>query len=348
MYDINKYLKLYKIVIDNKDFMHLNKKTIFVTGATGFLGMWLLRTIDFLNNNFQLNIKLIVLIRNKKKKNFLKIFKNTKIDFVEGSITNFKFKKKKIDYVIHLAAETSAKKNKDYYEVINTIINGTVRLLEYSKMMQVKSFSYLSSGGVYGKDCKNVSGWNEDDRSAPNIYDEVATYGLSKKCSENILINAFKNINSLKTLNIFRAFSFGGAYFNKNNHFAYDNFIKQRIQKKNIELTTSGKSKRNYMHPLDLANWMLIGIRFNGINLINSGADKNYSIQALAEKIAKYKFNGLPTVRVKIGKQELKENYIPDLSTAKNLGLQAKISLDMQIEDSLNYYYAKDIKSSSI
>ena len=54
------------------------------------------------------------------------------------------------------------------------------------------------------------------------------------------------------------------------------------------------------------------------------------------------------TCRVKIGKQELKENYIPDLSAAKNLGLQAKISLDMQIEDSLNYYYAKDIKSSSI
>ena len=37
----------------------------------------------------------------------------------------------------------------------------------------------------------------------------------------------------------------------------------------------------------------------------------------------------------------MKENYVPDCIKAKELGLDAKISINMQIEDSLNFYYNK-------
>ena len=110
---------------------------------------------------------------------------------------------------------------------MNTIINGTIRIIEYCKFVKASSISYLSSGGVYGKDCSKFKGWSESDNCSPTVYDSVATYGLSKKCAENILIESFNKFSNLNTINIFRAFSFGGSYFNYENHFAFDNFRKE-------------------------------------------------------------------------------------------------------------------------
>ena len=115
-----------------------------------------------------------------------------------------------------------------------------------------------------------------------------------------MLLEYFKNSKNLKTLNIFRAFSFGGSEFNSDSHFAYYKFIKNRILNKDIKLYSLGTSTRNYMHPLDLANWMLLSLKFKNINLINTGnTDSNTTIYNLAKKIAEYKYYDLPLVRVK-------------------------------------------------
>ncbi len=341
MYNKSEHIMLYKKALGKDDFSHLYNKTIFITGATGFLGMWLVRSIDYLNKTLSLNIKILILLRSKNKKKLFENFKNIKIDYISGSVTNFNFKKKKIDHIIHLAAETSEKKNKDKIEVVNTIINGTIRVLQYSHFIKANSISYLSSGGVYGKNCTHKEGWRESDNNSPTLYDNVATYGLSKKCAENILVESFKKSSHLKVVNIFRAFSFGGSYFNTDNHFAFDDFIKKRINQKDINLLSNGLVMRNYMHPLDISNWILISKKFDKINLFNTGANKNYSIKNLAKRISEIKYHGLPPIKVKTGSNNTKENYIPNLNLAKKFGLKAKISLDMQIKDSLNYYYGR-------
>ena len=51
--------------------------------------------------------------------------------------------------------------------------------------------------------------------------------------------------------------------------------------------------------------------------------------------------------KINIGNNNNNENYIPNLLKAKKLGLEAKISLDMQIQDSLNYYSGKKISQSN-
>ena len=94
-----------------------------------------------------------------------------------------------------------------------------------------------------------VKRWKECSSSAPSIFEKIATYGLSKKISENLLIEAYKSSSNFKTLNIFRAFSFGGSHFNDTNHFAYDSFIKKQVLNKTIKLSSNGKGVRNYMHP---------------------------------------------------------------------------------------------------
>ena len=95
MYNKSEHIMLHEKALGKEDFNHLYNKTIFITGATGFLGMWLIRSIDYLNKTLYLNIKIIILLRSKNKKKLLKKFKNVNIDYINGSVTNFSFKKKK-------------------------------------------------------------------------------------------------------------------------------------------------------------------------------------------------------------------------------------------------------------
>lgn len=347
MYNKKSSLFLYDYVFKNEHFSFLYKKKLFISGATGFLGMWLLRAIDYINKEKKLQIEVYLLTRKKNIKHQISKLSHTKCKVFNGDITSFSLKKRKIDHIVHLAAETSIEKNNDTLNVSNTIINGTSRIIKYRKLVSAKSITYLSSGGVYGKNCRSSKGWKESSKSTPSIFDKVATYGLSKKCSENLLIDAYRNSKDFKTLNIFRSFSFGGSHFNNKNHFAYDHFIKCKSSNQTINLSSNGSGLRNYMHPLDLANWILLSLNFSKINILNTGGNSNCSIGMLAEKIAKYKYQNTNTVKINIGKNKNKENYIPNLSKAKKLGLKAKISLDMQIKDSLNYYHDKKISESN-
>ena len=49
MQNKNSNMYLYDLVLEKENFSFLQKKTLFITGGTGFLGMWLLRAIDFIN-----------------------------------------------------------------------------------------------------------------------------------------------------------------------------------------------------------------------------------------------------------------------------------------------------------
>ena len=340
--------KLFDLVFKKKNYLYLKNKSIFITGGSGFLGRWILRSIDYLNLNKRLNIKLVLLLRDEKKIRHIKFLTtNTKLKIIKGNILSFKFKKIPIDHIFHLATESISNSIEDSLKVGDTIINGTTRLIEFSSYLNVQSISYLSSGAVYGKNCKSKFGWKEVDIEGPSVSEGFAVYGLSKKYAESLLI---KNFNKIKTTNIFRAFSFGGSYFNSVNNFAYDNFIKNRISLSKITLNSNGKSIRNYMHPIDLSNWMLESLKLKEINIINTGGETDISLKNLAKTIASYNYNTLPEVGIKYSPSDSFENYIPNLSKANSLGLSTKISLEMQIEDSFNFYYNKnyDRKSSSI
>jgi len=340
--------QLFDLVFKKKKYLFLKNKSIFITGGSGFIGRWILRSIDYLNLKKKLNIKLVVLVRDKKKINHIKyLTKNTRLKIIKGNLLSFKLKKILVDHIFHLATESISDSVESNLKVADTIIKGTTRLIELSNYSKVQSFSYLSSGAVYGKNCKSKLGWREFDRSGPSLSEDFAIYGLSKKCAESLLINNLKNI---KTINIFRAFSFGGSCFNSVNNFAYDHFIKSRISFSNIILKSDGKSIRNYMHPIDLSNWMFEGLKLKKINIINTGGETDISLKKLAKTIARFKYNNLPEVGVKLSPSNNFENYIPNLSKANSLGLSTKVSLEMQIEDSFNFYYNKrhDRKSSSI
>ena len=158
---------------------------ILITGAAGFIGFSLsnhlskknkIYGIDNFDNYYSINLKKKRIKFLKKKKNF---FFN-KIDIVnKKKLSNF-FKKKKIDIIIHLAAQAGVRyslKNPEKYVDVNII--GFFNILEEAKKNKIKKIIYASSSSAYGEN-KNFPLKETEQLSPKNIY------GLSKKINEQV------------------------------------------------------------------------------------------------------------------------------------------------------------------
>ena len=124
-----------------------------VTGSAGFIGfhtsLKLLKQkkivigIDCINNYYSIKLK-------KKRLEILKKFKNFifyKLDLSKNSDQLFKiFKKHKLKYVIHLAAQAGVRysiTNPDTY--IDNNINGFFNVINASQKNKIKHFVYAST-----------------------------------------------------------------------------------------------------------------------------------------------------------------------------------------------------------
>ena len=112
----------------------LQNKTILVSGATGLIGKALVRELLNLNKSANLNLKLILVVRDYSKLDF---YLNQYIDegtikvIIQDIVNPFTQEQLEIDYIIHTASVTSSKLMVETpVEVITTSIIGTLNLLQ--------------------------------------------------------------------------------------------------------------------------------------------------------------------------------------------------------------------------
>jgi nucleoside-diphosphate-sugar epimerase len=150
----------------------LRGKTILVTGGTGFIGKWLLEYFCYLNQSKSVLFNVIVLSRNPKV--FLEKFPRFNIpfiQFVQGNVVEFDYSTLPCcNIIIHAATDADAKLNLEQpLKMIDTIVEGTRKVLDYGVKVQPQNVLYLSSGAVYGIQPDNMAGFSEDYFGGPNI-----------------------------------------------------------------------------------------------------------------------------------------------------------------------------------
>ncbi len=186
----------------------MKKQNILLTGCAGFIGFSLANEILKKKTNHVIGFDSVNSYYSKKLKkdrlNILKKFKN--FEFYKVDITNNKkiikiLSKKKIDTVVHLAAQAgvrySLKKPESY---IDTNIKGFFNILEYFKNKKINKFIYASSSSVYGEQRKFPIKENFQDNQK-NLY------ALTKKFNENLAefyANSFKmNLIGLRFFTVY-------------------------------------------------------------------------------------------------------------------------------------------------
>ncbi|MBT3261237.1 SDR family NAD(P)-dependent oxidoreductase [bacterium] len=163
-------------------------KTVFVTGATGFIGKYV---IDYLLEKGMAgnSVSLVLLTRNMDNipKKYLH---NENIEWLVGDLHDMEPLKEclvEIDYVFHLAAEVKFFKGADVWK---NNYYGTLCLLEALKEVKIERFVFASTIGAFDRLPSDSCTQPLDEKAEPNPLSE---YGKSKLEAERAVRNSGLN-----------------------------------------------------------------------------------------------------------------------------------------------------------
>jgi nucleoside-diphosphate-sugar epimerase len=320
----------------------LRGERLFLTGGTGFFGCWLLESFLWINERLKLDAQVTVLTRFPEtfvaKTPHLALTEN--VTLLAGDVRHFAFPLGTFSHVIHAATDASARLNAENpLLMLETIVDGTQSILDFSLACGAKKFLLTSSGAVYGKQPSDLTHIPEVYNGAPDPLDQKSAYGQGKRLAEHLC--ALYAQKSSVEMKIARCFAFVGPYLPLDIHFAIGNFIRDGLNGGPIVIQGDGTPCRSYLYAADLAIWLWT-ILFKGQSLrpYNVGSDESLSIAEVAHLVAK-QFPAKITVEVRGMANSHKpiERYVPDIHRAKTeLDLARFLLLPQGIEKTIRFY----------
>ena len=262
------------------------KEKILITGCAGFIGFHLSKRfcdngydvigIDNINDCYDIKLKnsrLSILNTNNN-------FSFKKNDIIDKKALNKIFKKNKIKFIFHLAAQAGVRgsiDNPKHY--IDSNIIGFLNILEECKKYKINLF-YASSSSVYG-DSNNLI-FNENQKTDT----QVSIYGVTKKTNElmaHVYYSLFK-INSIG----FRFFTVYGPWGRPD--MAYFKFTNNILNNKNINVYNNGKHNRSFTYIDDIIeSIVLVYKKYKTDNkfydILNIGSNQSVSVLELIKEI---------------------------------------------------------------
>jgi len=251
-------------------------KNIFVTGAAGFLGRFLVKE---LKKNYQVDSP----------------------SSVECNLLNFKDLKKikkKYHYIYHLAAWTQAGdfclKYPGQQWILNQQIN-TNLIIWWKNFQPQAKLIFIGTSCSYPENTKKLT---ESNYMSGEPIESLYTYAMTKRMLLQGAIACQKEFN-LKWLCFVPSTLYGPRYHTdgRQMHFIFDlitKIINGKLNKKKVTLWGDGNQKREIIHVEDFISAILFLVNKKNNEIINIGSGKEYTIKEFAKKICKildYNFN---------------------------------------------------------
>jgi len=305
-------------------------KSFFITGGTGFFGMWLLESFAHINDQLALGMRATVLTRDPAAfaHKAPHLAARADLRFIQGDIRSFPFPEGQFDYIIHAATEASARLNEEApHEMLDAIVAGTRRVLDFAAQCKVKKLLLTSSGAVYGKQPSDLTHMPEDYLGAPDPLLPGSAYGEGKRLAEHMCcVHARQHSYEVK---IARCFAFVGPHLPLDANFAIGNFIRDAMRGTPIQIKGDGTPMRSYLYAADLAVWLwTILFKAPHARAYNVGSDKDISIKALAFNV---KNTLAATMSIEVDKSPASKmiyRYVPSIEISKK-SLCLKMSVNL-------------------
>jgi nucleoside-diphosphate-sugar epimerase len=326
--------------------------SIFITGGTGFFGIWLLEALLAANRTFSLGCRVTALSRDPSRfaVKAPHLAQDPALAFIEGDVRDFAFPSGPVTHVIHAATESSTTLNaEDPQTMFEVCVEGTRRALELAREKRATKFLLTSSGAVYGRQPPEVRHIPEDFPFAPDSPGVRDAYAEGKRAAEQLCVAASRPdaAGGSVPATIARCFAFVGPHLRLDAHFAIGNFIRDAIAGGPILVGGDGTPFRSYLYAADLVEWLLtILLRGQSGRAYNVGSEDAVSIRQLADRVAAVTATLCPErtpPKVTVAKQPRPgfpaERYVPDCGRARaELGLIPATSLDAAIRRTMRFH----------
>jgi len=261
----------------------LRDQRLFLTGGTGFFGIWLLSSFLHINRVLDLNATATVLTRNPASfaARAPHLATDTAITLLPGDIRTFAAPIGSFDYVIHAATDVAAPSASSPIDRYNAIADGTARMLDFAATHATRKFLLTSSGAVYGKQPSTLAHISEDYVAVAEPLTLSSAYGEGKRASERM--SAVYAEQCETEFKIARCFAFVGPGLPLDSNFAIGNFIRDAMQGNDIQIAGDGTPVRSYLYAADLAIWLwTILFKAPPLEAFNVGSEEDISISDLA------------------------------------------------------------------
>lgn len=226
-------------------------KTIFITGASGFIGSNLAKRIlttetdtkvvglDNMNDYYDVRIKEARLAELQKFENYTFV----KGNLADKELINSIFEKYNPDIVVNLGAQAGVRysiTNPDAYIESNMI--GFFNILEACRHYPVEHLVYASSSSVYGSNKKIP--YSTDDK----VDNPVSLYAATKKSNE-LMAHAYSKLYNIPSTGL-RFFTVYGPAGRPD--MAYFGFTNKLVNGETIKIFNYGNCKRDFTYVDDI------------------------------------------------------------------------------------------------
>lgn len=318
----------------------LSGARLFLTGGTGFFGVWLLESFQKAQRERNLDAEIVVLTRDPEafRARAPHLAGSPAIKLQRGDVCSFDFPDGAFTHVIHAATPASAALNEQQpLLMLDTIVEGTRRVLELARSRGVKRFLLASSGAVYGRQPPELSHIDEDHQGAPDPLDRLTAYGQGKRMAEH-LCALYRHQFGIETL-ISRSFAFVGPHLPLDAHFAIGNFTRDALAGGPVVVRGDGTPFRSYLYAADLAVWLwTILLRGTPGRAYNIGSEEALPLHEVARRVAQAAGARVEIAQVPVPGRPA-ERYVPSTRrAAQELGLERLIGLDDAIARTLAWH----------
>lgn len=329
-------------------FRSLGGARLFLTGCTGFFGVWILETLLRAEERFGLGLDLTLLSRSPAA--FIvqhpHLAPTDRLRYLEGDIRSFASPDGAFSHVIH-GATTNARETfvgEDPYRKFDTVALGTRRVLEFCEDRRIPEMLYVGSGAVYGR--RTEPGLiAETDMTAPDPMDVGMTLGHAKRVAEHFC--AITGARCATRIRIARCFSFVGPQLPLDIHYAIGNFIADALAGRPITIKGDGSPVRSYLYMSDLVTWLVtILVKGEPLRPYNVGSEDGCAIRDVARLVCR--LSGQPVQQhsrpATAPNTAAGDHYVPSTARAtKELGVQQSLPLEESIRKTLAHPAQREV-----
>ncbi|NCB51972.1 MAG: NAD-dependent epimerase/dehydratase family protein [Clostridia bacterium] len=272
--------------LEKIDLRPLSNKTVFVTGANGLIGTYLIYMFHLANLTKNAGINIVAVSKNSPCEKLRDIFQKHYLFYVADlTDPNQCFFPQEADYIIHGATYAQPKKFlKHYSDTIYLNTTSTECLLRKAQQDGAKLL-FLSSSEIYGDpDDAHIPTPEEYPGLCPSVGIR-AIYAESKRMGETLCF-AYRQFEAVDAKIARISMSYGPGIGLEDERLLA-NFIKQALLGKKIVMLDDGNKKRTFCYIADCV-LMLLNILLYGKQLVyNVGGRDKVTIRRLAEEICR-------------------------------------------------------------
>jgi nucleoside-diphosphate-sugar epimerase len=289
----------------------LSGSSLLLTGATGFVGRYLVESVIRFNEIGGAAPCIVTLPTRHPE--LLKVRYPTQVEANEVVVVEWGERHaidlpgRRWDYVVHGAATADPRRfMQDPGGSLRDTVSMAASIADIAKAADAKRLVLISSGAVYGDQPGNLTEIPETFRGGPDISALTAGYGEAKRVSE--LLFRMSGLDQ----RVARVFSVLGPYQDLASSFAVPDLIHQAAEHGVLRLTTDGSARRSYCYATDLTVFvvkLLLGDARHDV--YNVGCrEGTASVAEVAQAVADI-FGGLEVRRAWAAPSQ--RNYVPQL-----------------------------------